>query len=130
MLVHARSIGNGFQPSQAETLETVSNDIWKGIPQTDEMGRRERDPSAIAAGERLKATRIALGHPNRRRFAQLMDVPDSNLAKWEYGAAMVPPGVVSKLKKVYGVSHDWIYDGERKSLPYELALKLMDHPGD
>ncbi len=92
------------------------------------MAKKSRDPDTIAAGARLRATRLALGVETVRRFAELTRVHENKLSKYENGAAMVPPSYVTKLNDAYGVTHDWIYGAIRRGLPHELVLKLMEGP--
>lgn len=80
------------------------------------------DPKA-EYGARLRQAREALGW-NIRRLAQLTDVPEDNLSNWERGVASVPPAYVSKLKDKFGIDANWIYHGDRRSLPFEIAIKL------
>jgi len=85
---------------------------------------KERNTDAVEAGARLRATRLALGYQTIRRLAQLTDVPESNLTKWESGAAMVRTYFIARLRERHGVTHDWIYGGIKAGLPHDLVLKL------
>lgn len=82
-------------------------------------------PEAIAAGHRLRRTREALGIETIRRLAQLTDEDENLLQKYESGKAMPSSRLISKLKRLYGVDHNWIYDDDMRGLPHDLALKLM-----
>lgn len=94
-----------------------------------QMLRRQTRPMAEASdpkgeyGARLRQAREALGW-NIRRLAQLTDISEDSLSNWERGVAGVPPWYVSKLKEKFGITHDWIYHGDRRSLPFEIAIKL------
>ncbi len=125
--LHELIVGNHFRLGKGISSEQLSDDTAPNFPQNSAMSARARDPAAIAAGARLKATRVALGVTKVRRFAQLLDVSEHNLTKWENGASMVPPAFVAKLKQVYGVTFDWIFAGDLARMPHDLALKLMDH---
>lgn len=86
-----------------------------------------RDPYAIECGARLRRTRAAL-NPRfrvRTRFADHTGIDANNLAKWEYGDALVPPYYVQRLRDLFGVNHDWIYGGDASSLRHDLAVKLL-----
>ena len=127
MSMHTAIVGKTFRHVNSQSTENASRDDWKAIPQNLPMDDDDpRDPEKIAAGKRLIATRLALGVTTTRRFAQLMAVPETNLTKWENGKAMVARTFIRKLNEHYGVTYEWIYDGIKRGLPYELALKLVD----
>lgn len=93
------------------------------------MASRSRNPDAVAAGVRLRAVRIALGYEKLRRFAQVTDVPETNLTKWENGAALVPPSYIDQLRQQFGITHDWIYGAVQRGLPQEVVIKLVGNGG-
>ncbi|WP_211098460.1 helix-turn-helix domain-containing protein [Azospirillum sp. B506] len=80
----------------------------------------------VAAGRRLRTTREALGFNSVREFAAMTNVTEHVLSAWERGKALVRPWYVSSLKQKWGITHDWIYDGDVKGLPYSLATKILD----
>jgi transcriptional regulator with XRE-family HTH domain len=84
-----------------------------------------KDPYKIACGARLRKTRIALGYTSVRKFARIMSEAEDNLGKWERGVAQVPPAFIGKMKELFGVTHDWIYDGDASGIRHELAIKLL-----
>lgn len=89
------------------------------------MPKKERDPEAVEAGQRLRVTRIALGYASIRSLANAFDENENNLSKYETGEAMVSKRVVQKLKDRHGVTFDWINGGDPKGLPFELAMKVQ-----
>lgn len=80
----------------------------------------------ISSGKRLRRTRKALGFRTIRQFASATGVDESNISKWESGAALVPPWFVERLRLSHKVSHDWIYGGDTYSLPSGLAAKIAE----
>lgn len=128
MVVHSTNIGKSIRQVKPNLSDDVSRDSRKGFPQTEDMGDRPDADYRMAAGRRLRATRLAVGIPTIRRLAQLLDVPESNLTKWENGEALVPPWFVKRLEDHYGVTYQWIYDGGKRGLPHELVLKLDAKP--
>ncbi|MBF0267840.1 MAG: helix-turn-helix transcriptional regulator [Alphaproteobacteria bacterium] len=83
-------------------------------PMTDEITYRMR------AGERLQAARLALGYKSGKDFADATGVAESALSDWEKGSDWVSPWYVSKLRKLYGIDHNWLYDGSLVELPDSL----------
>lgn len=90
------------------------------------MSEDTRDPFKVACGERLKQTRLALGFTRMRRLAEITGESEDTLGSWERGRTLVPPPFVQKLRNLYGVTADWVYYGDPRGLPHDLALKLLD----
>lgn len=128
--LHDRIIRKPFGLVKAQSSALVSDDFPQTVPDDGGMPARPKKPDAVAAGDRLRRTREALGIQKRRRLAQLMDVPEDNLEKWENGGAMVPPSFIRKLRDAYQITYEWIYDGIVERLPHELVLKLTKPPDD
>lgn len=89
-----------------------------------------------AAGERLRLVRVALGF-DQREFAPKTGVTEDALSAWERGVSLVRPYYVSELRRQFGVTLDYIYDGDLSGLPGRLLEKLAgptvissgrDHP--
>lgn len=130
MILHGRIIGTPFRLVKGAESATHARDFRNVLPHTEGMAKRERKIDAIEAGVRLRATREALGYKTIRRFAQVMDEPESNVTKWENGEARVRASFITKLYEMHGVTHGWIYAGIRKELPHDLAIKLMQPPAE
>jgi len=92
----------------------------------DSMTNKPEKAYALAAGRRLRATREALGFSSGREFAQITNVSEDVLSAWERGKALVRPWYISFLKERWGVTQDWIYDGEIKGLEFSLGTKLKE----
>lgn len=90
------------------------------------MTNKPEKAYALAAGRRLRATREALGFSSGREFAQITNVSEDVLSAWERGKALVRPWYISFLKERWGVTQDWIYDGEIKGLEFSLGTKLKE----
>lgn len=124
--VHPTIVGKRFGLVKGENAENSSDDITNGFPHNSGMAR-EKKPDAIIIGQRLRATRLALGIQTVRRLAQLTDEDEDLVSKYETGAAQVPPRFVRKMKALWGVDHNWIYDADMSRLPHELVLNLTKH---
>lgn len=127
--LHKASIRNPFGVVKRDRGEPRSDDFPQGVSDNGRMAPRVKNPEAIAAGDRLRRTRDALGL-KRRRMAQFLDEDEDKLEKWESGFAMVPPYFVRKLGTTYGITYEWIYDGNSAKLPHDLALKLIERTND
>lgn len=121
--IHPTIIRKRFGLVKGVEEENSSDDTMNVFPHTSGMAR-EKKPDAIEIGERLRATRLALGIKTARRFAELTADDEDNISKWETGAAQVPPRFIRKMKSIWGVDHNWIYDADMSRLPHDLVLKL------
>lgn len=121
--IHPANIRKRFGLVKGGEAENSSDDTVNGFPHSSGMAR-EKKPEAIEIGERLRATREALGIKTARRMAQLTDEREDNISKWETGAAQVPPRFVDKMREIWGVDHNWIYGSDKSRLPHDLVLKL------
>lgn len=77
-------------------------------------------------GRRLRAVRLALNFNTIRGFATETSVEEDTLGAWESGQNMVQAYYVLKLKQEYGVTFEWIFDGDPKDLPYSLAVPVLE----
>lgn len=77
-------------------------------------------------GRRLHATRIALGIERQEVMANLMGVQLSTYNNWERGIRMASTDAVVRLLGKTGIGLDWIFAGEMRSLPYDVASKLNE----
>lgn len=116
-------------------LKEQSRDLPVPVRQILRMGATE--PTDVgngyksAVGRRLKLTRLALDYRYIREFANLTGVGEANLSNWERGVSLVPAEYVQKLKRLFQISHDWIYGGDPAGLRRELRDKLLEaerHP--
>ncbi len=86
---------------------------------------KKRDPFRVAIGRRLQILRIAKGHPTIRGFAEVLDVQEDRYDSWEKGKALIQPPDVAKLRKLFGVSADWVYYGDPSQMPHGLVTELQ-----
>lgn len=131
MALHAGSFGKRFRQVNSDMTEICSDDIRRGFPHTYPMARVRKNRD-IEAGKRLRDTRFALGfgHRQLRRFAQLTDIDENLLAKYEAGRALVQYDYIVKLREMHGITPEWIYEGRKDKLPYDLVLKLLERTED
>lgn len=74
---------------------------------------------------RLLQTRLALGYPQQAAFCRELGVPPNQWNQYETGARRITMPVAQKLKRRFGVSLDWTYDGDVSNLPHGLATSLF-----
>lgn len=91
--------------------------------------RREEDPSYNRrCGRRLMVARESLEPEyNQRELATFLKVHFATYNNWERGIALVRRDVVKKLKDSFGVTYDWIYDGDPSGLAPALRAKILPH---
>ncbi|CAA6603746.1 hypothetical protein MTBLM1_120053 [Rhodospirillaceae bacterium LM-1] len=78
----------------------------------------------VRAGERLRAARLALGYTSGEDFADATGVSESSLSCWEDGSDWVSPWYVSKLRKIFGIDHNWLYEGSLVGLSDDLFAAI------
>lgn len=108
--------------------EDVSGDPRKFPMHIISMAKAEsRNPYNVQCGRRLVAARRAVGIPRRSEFAEKFDddINADRIEKWENGDALVPPWFVCILKERWGITHDWIYDGDPSGLKHSLATAVL-----
>lgn len=82
-----------------------------------------------AAGARLRAVRIAImGEDNAAAFARRLGITPGRLNNAETGDNNPPRDILLALKQRYGVPTDFIYYGDERALPPEIAEKLPPSP--
>ena len=107
----------------------------------DEIGRvhptclypvdmRDGDTSKEAIGQRVVATRLALGFPNAAKFAETIGAQRNTLAMVESGKNRLNVDYAIAMRRQFGVSFDWLYWGDRSSLPLRIAEALPKETGD
>lgn len=77
--------------------------------------------------ERLVATQVALGKSQAElcRLSGLTETQWTQFTKPEY-KRRITLACAYKLKDAFGVTLEWIYDGDRSRLPHDLAQKLRE----
>ena len=78
------------------------------------------------AGLRLKAARLVLGVERQDVMANVLGVQPSAYNNWEKGHRLPDVAAMVRLLGRSGVSLDWIFAGELRSMPFDLAEKLQE----
>ncbi len=86
----------------------------------------EFSPSAI--GERLRFLRKAKGIKHGITMAKMVGVSQSRYSNWENGIGVPPVEFAWKICQLTGATLDFIYTGNRSSLPMHLASGLLEMP--
>lgn len=87
---------------------------------------REGDSSLEAVGQRLTATRLALGYTNASAFARLVGISVQALGNYERGERRPSVDQAILVVRATGVTLDWLYLGDRSCSPNRIALRLAD----
>ena len=88
-----------------------------------------RDPKELqAVGQRLRTARKALGLSQKELYDSL-GVGASTWHNWESGKRLPDPLVMAQLRKVYGVTLDWVFAGETAGISRSLEQKMMEGAG-
>ena len=82
------------------------------------------------AGLRLKAARLVLGVERQDVMANVLGVQPSAYNNWEKGHRLPDVAAMVRLLNRSGVSLDWIFAGELRSMPFELAAKLQEQAAE
>lgn len=134
-VVHGDQIlQRNFVLSIPEMLKEESRDLTVPVRQILRMGSNQ--PTEVGAGykaavgRRLKLTRLALDYRYVREFANLTGIGEANLSNWERGISLVPAEYVQKLKRLFQITHDWVYGGDPSGLRRELRDKLLEAERD
>ena len=94
------------------------------IRQNIRVDPRAKKEFAVACGQRLRITREALGVETVRAFAKKTRVEEDRLGAWELGKNQVPPWYIQRLKRMFGVTHEYIFGGDLAGLPNSIAEQV------
>lgn len=90
-----------------------------------QWNKRAEERSAQAIAYRLRITREALGF-NQLRFAKEIGVDKNTYNPWEQGEdRTIPRDKAQRIKDRFGVSLDWIYDGDPANLPTGIYTRIQ-----
>lgn len=78
---------------------------------------------STAVGHRLRRLRETLGL-TRAEMADANHIDRTNWGRFEDGKRLITTDVAYRLKRRYGITFDWLYDGDVGSLPVSLAERL------
>jgi hypothetical protein len=97
----------------------------------DDPARRELHEEVPGQADRLKRIRRALQFETSTAFAAFLDIDSSRYNAFENGRPLSRDVAFRLVRKIPGLSLDWIYFGKADGLPIELArrLGLFDPPG-
>lgn len=84
--------------------------------------------SSKAIGQRLTLTRDALGL-SKKDFALAAQMLANHLGEVEDGKKGIGVDKVRNLKDAFGVTLDWVYDGDIDGLPLKLATAIRGLQG-
>ena len=93
--------------------------------------KREPVDELPGQSERLKRLRTAHGFATSTAFAAFLDVSVQRWNAFENGAPLSREVAFLLVRKISGLSLDWLYFGKTEGLPLELARRLgvLDPPG-
>lgn len=74
-------------------------------------------------GRRLTAFRKVIGI-SQAQLCRDIGVAPNTWNQYEKGIREIPPATAVKLHRKYGITTDWIYDGDRTMLPSSVDRKL------
>jgi transcriptional regulator with XRE-family HTH domain len=74
-------------------------------------------------GNRLKAFRLTTGL-SQKEFAEAAGIRDTTYNQYERGLSQPKVENARALRETYGLSLDWIYEGDTKAMPHHVILKL------
>ena len=77
-----------------------------------------------ATGARLRQLREAYGFATTRAFAAELGVTEDAMHLYEVGKRLPPVHLASRLKARFGVTLDWLYDGDASTLPRHVWADL------
>jgi len=86
---------------------------------------RSSDIKALA-GLRLKAARLALAIPRQEDMAGRLQVSVTAYNNYENGSRLPDVYAMVRLLELAGVGPDWIYGGDLRGIPFDLAVRLRD----
>lgn len=80
-----------------------------------------------AIAERLRSVRDVYGF-SAKDFAERAGIDPKRYYNWENGKDRISIDGASQLKREYGLSLDFIYDGNVDMLPHKIAVALSSKP--
>ena len=97
----------------------------------DDPTQRTLREEVPGQAERLKRIRRALSFETSAAFAAFLEIDSSRYNAFENGRPLSRDVAFRLVRKIPGLSLDWIYFGRSEALPIELArrLGLFDPPG-
>ena len=88
-----------------------------------------KDRSFEDIGARLKAIRKITGL-SQKEFAAKAGIKDTTYNQYENGASQPKIEYARALCDTYGLSLDWLYNGDTSNLPFRIATELLKQAKD
>ena len=90
--------------------------------------RKPKNPVWLEQGQRLAATRAALGFPSAAalwdHLQRKLDIQESAVRNYESGTREISPAFAMVLADELGLTLDWIYRGIPTALPQAIYQKI------
>jgi len=80
---------------------------------------------AKLVGDRLRATRLALGYAQQVDFCSQIGVDKGSYSNFEAGKRPLTLRIAIKIKERWEIPLDWLYCGDKGRLPAELYEKII-----
>lgn len=87
----------------------------------------DEETENIAISRRLKMMREAI-KLSQAQLCREIGVAQNRWNQYETGERRITLDVALRLKRRFGVTRDWIYDGDISGMPHGLAVKLTGAP--
>ena len=85
--------------------------------------------SIEAIATRLIATRKTIGL-KQAEYAERAGIPDNTYNQYEQAKGRPSLDFAFKLRDTYGLTLDWIYDGDPSGLPYRITKNLFQQAAE
>jgi hypothetical protein len=102
------------RPSSFQPMAKKASTSTKAEPREEVPGQSER----------LKRLRLAYGFETSTAFAAFLDIGFQRWNAFENGAPLSREVAFLLVRKISGLSLDWLYFGKTEALPLELARRL------
>ena len=109
---------NGIRTADPGVTRYATNRLSEEDPMPS---KRTRPPAYLRqVGRRLRVARLGLGK-SAADMCRELDTTDRAWSQWENGKRLLDVLVAVRLKECYGITLDWLYDGDPARLPPDLA---------
>ena len=82
------------------------------------------DTDAREVGRRLRETAWELGYRTQQQLADYLGVTRGQVYTWYRGLALPPVKHMKRLCREHGLTLDWIYSGDGRTLSYATYIRL------
>lgn len=120
----ARELIDNLATGQVATLAIAPRTCLAMMAAHDTGSRQMTQKiDAVEVGDRLRILRESL-RLTRAEIADANHIDRTNWGRFEDGVRLITTDVAYRLKKRYGITFDWLYDGDVGSLPVKLAERF------